>query len=67
MLVTQSAFSHIRKLDCTFRACIHEPIAALWMELGSCNDLRQFFHVSRLDIDDVKTLVLNIQIPEIYS
>jgi len=54
MLVTQSALSHIRKLDRAFGACVHEPIAALWVELRSCNDLCQFLHVSRLDIDNVE-------------
>lgn len=37
------------------------------MEFSSCNDFSQFFHVGWLDIDNVETLVLNVEIPEIYS
>ena len=37
------------------------------MKLGSSDDLGQFFHVGWLDIHNVKTLVLNIKVPEVDS
>lgn len=38
MLITQSAFSHIRELDGTFGARIHEPVAALWVKFRCCDN-----------------------------
>lgn len=35
------------------------------MELCGGDDLGQFLHVSRLDVDDVKALVLDVKVPEI--
>ena len=66
MLVTQSAFSHVGELDGTFGACVHEPIAALRVELGCCDDFCQFFHIGRFDVDDVETLILNVEVPQVY-
>ena len=37
------------------------------MELSGRDDLGQLFHVSRLDVDDVEALVLNVQVPEVYT
>lgn len=37
------------------------------MKLGSSDDLRKLFHVCRLDVDDVETLVLDVQIPQVDS
>lgn len=67
MLIAKCAFAHISKLDGTLRACIHEPIATLWVELGSSNDLCQFLHVGRLDINNVEALILDVEVPQIYS
>lgn len=67
MLVTQSAFSHVCKLDRAFGACIHEPVAALWVEFCGCDDFSQFFHVRWLNIDYIEALVLNVQVPQIYA
>jgi len=67
VLVAQSTFTHIRQLNCTLRACIHEPVAALWMELGSCYNFCELFHVCWLDINNVEALILNVQVPEIDS
>lgn len=63
MLVTQCTLTHVCQLNSSFGACIHEPITAYGMELGSSNDLRELFHVGRFDIDDVEALVLNVKIP----
>lgn len=65
MLVTEGALAHVGQLDCTFRACVHEPVATLWMELGRSDDLGKLLHVRRFDVHDVETLVLNVQVPEI--
>ena len=67
MLVAESTLSHVRQLDCALRAGIHEPVAAQRVEFGRGDDLRQFLHVRRLDIDDVETLILYIQVPEVYA
>ena len=67
MLVAKSTLTHICQLDRALRTCVHEPIAALGVELCSCNDLSQFLHVGRLDIDNIKALVLNVEVPEVDS
>lgn len=65
MLVAKGILSHISKFDGPFRACVHEPITTLWMEFGSSDDLGQFLHVRRLYIDDVETLILYVEVPQI--
>lgn len=65
MLVAQGTFAHVSQLDGAFRARIHEPVAALGVELGSSDDLRKLFHVCGLDVDNVKTLVLDVEIPKV--
>lgn len=65
MLVTQSPLAHIRQLDRSLRACVHEPVAAGGVEFGGRDDFRQLLHVCGLDIDNVKTLVLDVQIPQV--
>ena len=67
VLVAKRTLSHISKLDRPLGARVHEPVAAKRMELGGSDDLGQFFHVCWLDIHDVETLVLNVQIPEVDS
>lgn len=67
MLITQSAFSHVSKLDGAFRACIHEPITALWMKFCSRDDFCQFFHIGWFNVHNIEALILNIQVPKIYS
>lgn len=37
------------------------------MELSSCNDLCELLHVGWFDIHNVKALVLDIKVPEVYS
>ena len=66
MLIAQRPLPHIRQLDRPFRTRIHEPITRGRMELCRSNHLRQLLHIRRLDIHDVETLVLDIQVPEIY-
>lgn len=63
MLVAQGALSHVSQLDCALRAGIHEPVAAQGVKFCSCDDLSKFLHVSRLDIDNIKALVLDVEIP----
>lgn len=35
------------------------------MELGCCDDLGQFLHISGFDIHDVEALVLNVEVPQV--
>ena len=65
MLIAESTLSHIRKLNGPLGAGIHEPVAHDRMELGCRDDLRQLLHVRRLDVDNIKALVLDIQVPQI--
>jgi len=37
------------------------------MELGGSDNFSQFLHVRRLDIYDVETLILDIEIPQVDS
>jgi hypothetical protein len=67
VLIAKCTLTHIGKLDGTLGAGIHEPVAGLRMELSSCNNFGQFFHVSWFDVDNVEALILDIQIPQIYS
>ena len=65
MLVAQGTFSHVRQLDGSLGARIHEPVTALGMKLRSSDDLCQLFHVCWLDIDNIEALVLDVEVPEI--
>lgn len=65
VLIAQGALSHVRKLDSALRASIHKPIAAHGVKFGSRDDFGELFHVGRLDINNVKTLILNIEVPKI--
>lgn len=66
MLITKSFLPHVCQLNGAFGASVHEPITTLWVEFSSCDNLRQLFHVGRLDIDNVEALVLNVQVPQVY-
>lgn len=65
MLIAQSVLPHIGQFNRSFRAGIHEPIAAFWMKLGCRNDFSQLFHVRWFDVNDVEALILNVEIPKI--
>jgi hypothetical protein len=65
MNVAESAFPHIRQFYGTLGRSVHEPIAALRMEFRRCDNLGQLFHVGRLDVDDVETLVLDVEVPQV--
>lgn len=65
MLVAQGTLSHVCELDRSFGARVHEPVAAHRVELSRRDHLGQLFHVRRLDVDNVKALVLDVQIPQI--
>ena len=39
MLITKRIFSHVSQLDRALGTCVHEPIAALWVEFGSSDHL----------------------------
>lgn len=67
MLVAKSTLSHICKLDCALRTCVHEPITALRVEFCSRDDFGQLFHVCRLDVHDVEALILDVEVPEVDS
>jgi hypothetical protein len=64
--ITQSTFSHIGELDGAFGAGVHEPITTLGMELGGGDDFGQFLHIGGFDVDNVKALVLDVEVPQIY-
>ncbi len=66
MSVAESAFSHVGKLDGPFGARIHEPVAAEGVEFGRRDDLGQLLHIRGLDVDDIKALVLDVEVPEVY-
>jgi hypothetical protein len=53
MPVTQCGVAHIRELDIAFRAGIHENVALCRMEFSSRDNLREFLHVSWLDVHNV--------------
>jgi hypothetical protein len=65
MLVAKSALAHVRQLDSSLGAGVHEPVTANWVKLGCCNDLGKFLHVGRLDIHNVEALVLDVEVPQV--
>jgi len=65
MLVTKSTLAHVSQLDSALGAGVHEPVAADRVELGCCDDLGQFLHISGFDIHDVEALVLNVEVPQV--
>ena len=65
MLVAQGAFPHVGQLDGSLAASVHEPVAALRVELCRGNDLGQLLHVGRLDVDNVEALVLDVEVPQV--
>lgn len=67
MLIAQGALSHVGQLDRPLGASIHEPVAAEGVELCGCDDFSKLLHVSRLDINNVEALILNIEIPQVDS
>lgn len=67
MLIAKGIFSHISKLDGSFRTRVHEPVATLRMKLGSGDHLCQFLHVCGLYVNDVEALILYVEVPEVYS
>lgn len=66
MLVAESTLAHVGQLNRALGASIHEPVAALWVELRRSDNLRQLLHIRRLDIDNVEALILDVQVPEVY-
>lgn len=65
MLIAQSTLSHISQLNGSFGTRIHEPVATQRVEFGSCNNFREFFHVGRLDVNNIEALILCVEIPQI--
>jgi hypothetical protein len=53
MAVTKRRVPHIRELDITLRAGVHEDVALRRVKLGSRNDFGKFFHVSWLNIHNI--------------
>ena len=53
MPITQRRVPHIRELDITFRAGIHENVALCRMKLSSRDNLCEFFHVCWFDVHNV--------------
>lgn len=67
MLVAQSTLSHVGQFDGAFRTCVHEPVATFWVEFGGSDHLGQLLHVRGFDVDNVEALILNVQVPQVYS
>lgn len=67
MVIAQSALPHVGQLDGALGAGIHEPVAASGMEFSRSDDLRELFHIGRLDIDNVEALVLDVEVPQVDS
>jgi hypothetical protein len=67
VLIAKRSLPHVRKLDSALRASVHEPIAACWVEFGRRDYLRKFLHICWFNIDNVKTLVLDVQVPQVDS
>lgn len=65
MLVAKGTLAHISQLDSAFGTRVHEPIAARGVEFGSRDDFGELFHVRGLDIHNVETLVLNVEVPQV--
>lgn len=63
MLVTERILSHVRQLYRAFRARVHKPIAALWVEFSCGDHLCQLLHVRGFDVDNIEALILNVEIP----
>ncbi len=63
MLITQGALPHICELDGSLGTRIHEPVATQGVKFGRRDHLGQLLHVGGFDINDIETLILNIQIP----
>jgi hypothetical protein len=52
-LVTKGGLAEVTEFDGALAAAVHQVVAVLRVEFGSGDDLGQFFHVHRLDVDDV--------------
>ncbi len=67
MLIAKCALTHIGQFDGAFGTGVHKPIATYRMELCSRDDFREFLHVGRFDVNNVETLVLDIEIPQVNT
>lgn len=64
-MIAERGLTHVTELDNSFAGTEHEEITLLWVTLGSSDDLGQFFHVGRLDIDNIEAVISCLEIPEI--
>lgn len=67
MLIAKGTLTHVSQLNRALGAGIHEPVTALRVKLGGSDDLGKLFHVRGFDIDNVETLVLDVQVPQVYA
>lgn len=37
------------------------------MKFGSGDDFGQLFHIGWLDVNDIETLILDVEVPQVYS
>ena len=65
MSVTQGSHPHVTQADEALARAVHKVVAVGWMELGSCNHFCKLFHVGWLDVNNVKALVRDIQMPQV--
>lgn len=67
VLIAECRRAHVTQPNRSFTTRVHEQVAVARMKLRRCNDLRQLFHVRRLNVDDVERLVGDLQIPQVDS
>lgn len=67
VLIAKGTLAHVCQLDRALGTSVHEPVAAHGVEFGGCDDLGELLHVRGLDIHNVETLVLDVEVPEVYA
>jgi hypothetical protein len=58
--VAQSGHPHVTESDEALAGAVHKMVAVGRMEFGSRDDFSQLFHVGRLYVDYVETLIRDI-------
>jgi len=63
--VTERGLAHITQPDCSLAGRVDKEIALLGMELRGSDNLCEFLHVGRLDVDDVEGLIGDLHVPQV--
>lgn len=67
VFIAQRSLSHIGEFDRSLGTRVHKPVAACRVEFSGRNHLRQLLHVGGFNIDNIETLVLDVEVPQIHS